>query len=726
MVPGCGGYEGVMKQILQNLMTGRTEVMEVPCPQVKPGHLLVRTRASVISAGTERMLVEFGKANLFEKARQQPDKVREVWDKILTDGVFSALDAVYAKLDQPLPLGYCNAGVVIEVGPGAVGFSVGDRVLSNGPHAEVVQVPQNLCVKIPESVGDEEAPFAVLGAVALQGIRLAQPSLGENFVVIGLGLLGLLTAQLLRTQGCRVLGTDLDPRRVALAERFGASAFVSGQGNDLLLSAKEFSRGHGVDGVIIATTTKSVEPVHQAAQMCRKRGRIVLVGVTGLELSRSDFYEKELTFQVSCSYGPGRYDPDYESKGQDYPYGFVRWTAQRNFEAVLDMLANGRLEVRSLISDRFAVENAKAAYDLLGTHDALGIVLSYPHEAEVGERRPSESIRLAPAQTTQVARVGRAVVGVVGAGNFACRILLPALQRSGARLKNIVSRDGAAATYAGRKFGFELSSTDLTGLFNDPGITTVVILTRHDSHAALVCRALQAGKHVFVEKPLAITREELSEIELVYRQQTIRFPDLKLMVGFNRRFAPLVLTIKSLLDRIREPKTFIMTVNAGHVPADHWTHDPKVGGGRIVGEGCHFVDLLRYLAGHHIVGVQATSLRQSLTDPIKEDKTSFTLEFADGSFGTVHYLANGHRSFPKERLEIFCSGQILQLDNFRRLHAYGWPGFTGRRLWRQDKGHAAEVSAFFHAVETGAPSPIPFHEMLEVTRTTFDIAEKVL
>lgn len=666
------------------------------------------------------MLVDFGKANLLDKARQQPDKVRMVLDKIKTDGLVPTLAAVQSKLDQPLPLGYCNAGVVIDVGPGVQGFAVGDRVASNGKHAEVVSVSAILCAKVPDSVTDETAAFTVVGAIALQGIRLVQPTLGESFVVIGLGLIGLITVQLLRAQGCRVLGVDFDEEKLALARQFGAKTANPAKGEDVLAIAQAFSRGRGVDGVIITASTKSNEPVHQAAQMCRKRGRIVLVGVTGLELSRADFYEKELSFQVSCSYGPGRYDQNYEENGQDYPFGFVRWTEQRNFEAVLDMLAERRIDVVPLISHRIALADFQEAYALVGgMGPSLGIVLNYPTEAE---KPMAEVARRVVALQSVVPMGGAPVLGFIGAGNYAGKVLVPAFRNSGSRLKAVASAGGVSGVHVGRKNGFETVTTDIDAVLADPEIDAVVIATRHDAHARQVCAALQAGKHVFVEKPLALNRQQLEEIADAYELANLKERKI-LTVGFNRRFAPQVQRMKVLLDTVAEPKSFIITVNAGEIPSDHWTQDPDIGGGRLVGEACHFIDLLRYLVGHPITSVQATMIGGGDVFAVHDDKVSFTLRFADGSFGTVHYLANGNKSFPKERIETFCGGRILQLDNFRRLTGWGWSGFRKMNLWRQDKGNAACACAFVEAVRESGVEPIPFEELLEVAKVSLEIVE---
>jgi predicted dehydrogenase/threonine dehydrogenase-like Zn-dependent dehydrogenase len=714
-----------MKQILQNLKSGTTDLFESPAPKASKGNILIATTNSLISAGTERMLVDFGKAGWLAKARQQPDKVRQVLEKIKTDGLLPTLDAVRSKLDEPLPMGYCNVGVVQELGAGLQGksFKVGDRVASNGKHAEVVNIPVNLCARIPDNVSDEAASFTVLGAIALQGIRLAQPTLGECFVVTGLGLVGLMTVQLLRAQGCRVLGIDFDTQKCALARQFGAETVDLSRGEDPLAVAEIFSRGRGVDGVLITASTKSSEPVHQAATMCRKRGRIVLIGITGLELSRSDFYEKELTFQVSCSYGPGRYDPEYEEQGHDYPLGFVRWTEQRNFEAVLDMLADGRLNVEPLISHRFPFERAPEAYQVLAEErSALGILLQYPQQSvEAGTHDPlfARTIRLQDDQTS-ITSPQQPVLGFIGAGNYASRVLIPAFKAAGAVFNSIASSGGVSAAYAGRKFGFAEATTDTGALLADPAVNTVVITTRHNSHARLVCQALAAGKNVFVEKPLCMTISELEEIKGVYSALNTQDSALPLlMVGFNRRFAPQVQKIKSLLASVQQPKVFVMTVNAGAIPADHWTQDAKVGGGRIIGEACHFIDLLRYLADCGIVESDVIGMQSATADTV-----SIQLRFADGSTGTVHYLANGSKSFAKERLEIFTAGRILQLDNFRRLKGFGWPGFKKMNLWRQDKGQAVCAKAFLQAIEAGQPSPIPFEELLEVAEVTIRLADK--
>lgn len=655
------------------------------------------------------MLVEFGKAGWIERARQQPDKVRMVYDKIRTDGFLPTMRAVSNKLDQPLALGYCGVGVVLETGGHLTGFSIGDRVVSNGKHAEVVSVPANLCAKVPEGVPDDQAAFTVVAAVGLQGIRLIQPTLGEAVVVTGLGLIGLLALQLLRSHGCRVLGIDFDADKLELAKRFGADVVNLAVGEDPVAAAQRFSRGRGVDAVIITASTKSSTPVHEAALMCRKRGRIVLVGVAGLELSRADFYEKELSFQVSCSYGPGRYDPTYEEKGVDYPIGFVRWTEQRNFEAVLDMMVDGRLDVSPLISHRFRIDEAAKAYDLITDGGpSLGILLDYSRpEDKSNEALREKTVKLAAPKAIS----GKTTVAFIGSGNYGSAVLIPAFRKAGARLKSVVSNAGLSGTYAGLKHGFEETTTDTDRVLADPDISAVVVTTRHDSHGRLVCKALRAGKDVFVEKPLALTEQELAEIELAYHDMAAAGRQPILMVGFNRRFAPHVAKIQGLLETVKGPKAFVMTVNAGGLAPGHWIQDPAAGGGRITGEACHFVDLLRCLAGASINKYSSTWMESASSDTV-----TIQLHFGDGSIGTIHYLANGNKAFPKERLEIFAAGRVLQLDNFRKLRGFGWTGFSTMRLWRQDKGQDACVAAFLLAVDRIRQPPVAFDELLEVSR----------
>jgi threonine dehydrogenase-like Zn-dependent dehydrogenase/predicted dehydrogenase len=756
-----------MKQLLQSLKTGIGEVVDVPTLVPSSGSLLIATSRTLVSAGTERMLVDFGKANLLEKVRQQPEKVKQVLEKVRTDGLMPTLDAVRSKLDQPLVLGYCNAGVVLQ--SAVEGFAAGDRVVSNGAHAEVVRVPKNLCAKIPDFVDDESASFTVVAAIGLQGIRLAQPTIGESFVVQGLGLIGLMTLQMLRANGCRVLGIDFDSGRCELARQFGASSVDLSKDEDPIAAAAEFSRGRGVDGVLICAATKSDEVVHQAADMCRKRGRIVLVGVVGLNLRRDDFYKKEISFQVSASYGPGRYDPAYEEQGHDYPIGFVRWTQQRNFEAVLDMMAAGSLNVKPLITHRFAIDDAAKAYEMLDDARALGIIIEYPGNARAvcagGDARTMD--RVIPLRATldnvkntvaasadengvvarsRGAATGQStppVVGFIGAGNYASRVLIPAFKEAGVELDTLASSTGVSSVHHGKKAGFVQATTDLNTIWSSSRINTVIIATRHNAHASQVLAAFRADKHVFVEKPLCLTLGELEQIRGALGSPRADGPKEDgtvtasghhsereapgsarqpiLMVGFNRRFSPHAQKIKQLLGTVSAPKSFIMTVNAGAIPADHWTQDPDLGGGRIIGEACHFIDLLRFLAAVPII-----EFDRSFMDSSTRDTVTITLKFADGSVGAIHYFANGSKAFPKERLEVFTAGHVLALDNFRKLSAYNWPGFSKMNLWSQDKGQVACVKMFVDSVRhpkpKGGGGPIPLQEILEVAEVTIKLA----
>ena len=711
-----------MKQILQSLSNGQTHVVDIPAPKARPGHVRIASTVSLVSAGTERMLVDFGRGSLLSKARQQPDKVKQALDKIGTDGLAATLEAVRTKLDQPLALGYCNVGRVIDTGDDCAGISKGDRVVSNGKHAEVVLSPKNLCAKVPEGVSDEAASFTVIGAIALQGVRLAQPNLGETVAVLGLGLVGLLTVQLLKANGCRVLGLDFDPARLALARQFGAQTVDLATSADPVRTAMEFSQGRGMDAVLLTASTQSSDPVAQAAQMSRKRGRVVLVGVTGLELSRADFFEKELTFQVSCSYGPGRYDPAYEEKGQDYPVGFVRWTEQRNFEAVLDLMAAGQIDVAPLVSHKYEIGEAASAYKLLvSSTPSLGILITYPEAPRTGEDLNtllSRVVSFAEERSGPQSATGR--TGFIGAGNYGGRVLISAFKEAGATLSTIASSSGVSAVHYAKKFKFGHATSDAAEIIADTDIDTVCICSRHDSHKRYVVEALAARKSVFVEKPLCLTLGELDEIEAAYRQT----PDARLMVGYNRRFAPQVIKLKNLLAEETAPKMITLTVNAGQVMSSHWTQDPEVGGGRIIGEACHFIDLARHLADAPITAHSAARLGPAI-GAHPADNASITLSFRDGSVAVINYLSNGHKSLPKERLEVFCGGKVLQLENFRKLTGLGFKGFKSEKSWRQDKGQKNCVAAFMLAVSTGAPSPITPEELFEVARVTISSAEQL-
>lgn len=702
-----------MKQLLHDLKTGSVSLNEVPCPKVQARKILIKTHYSLISPGTERMLVEFGKSNLLNKIRKQPDKVRMVLDKIKSDGLISTFGAVKSKMDEPMPMGYCNIGEVIAVGEKVDNYRIGDLVVSNGHHAEIINSPPHLCAKITPNVNPEAAAFTPLASIALNSIRLAEPTLGETFLVSGLGIIGLLTVQLLKLSGCNVIAVDYDQSRLELARRFGAQCIALNEPEPLkrIYALTDYV---GVDGVIIAASTDSNDPVELASKACRKRGRIILVGITGLKLSRSEFYAKELKFQVACSYGPGRYEHNYEIKGHDYPRAYVRWTLERNFKAIIKLLENKQLDLAPLISHRFPFDDAEQAYSLLSQkNSSLGVLLEYPHhQLDTG----LDLIELQ--HKSKGFRINRKPkIACIGAGNYAKRILLPALEKNKANLISIASLNGINATKAAKKFSINESTCSPDKFFNDANVDGIVVTTPHSDHADWLCKAIQADKHIYLEKPLAINQQQLDSI--IEQKNLAENSKSVIMLGFNRRFAPMVQEMKKLLVKESLPKSLIMTINAGFVSLDHWQCDPEVGGGRLIGETCHFIDLLRYLVGYPITNKQISKLGN--------DSNTFTinLEFADGSIGSIHYFANGHRRLSKERLEIFCDNKVLQLDNYRKLKSIGWHKLPRFKSFKQDKGHNACVKAFLHAMEYNTPSPIPFDEMIEVTQASIDLAKAI-
>lgn len=715
-----------MKQLLQNMRDGKAVVAEVPCPSPRSGGALVRTAASLVSAGTERMVVEFAEKSLLGKARSRPDLVRQVLDKARREGILPTLQAAFNRLDQPMALGYSSAGTIVALGEGMEGFQVGERVACAGGgfavHAEYGAVPRNLLARLPETVDFESAAFATLGAIALHGLRLAEPQLGERVAVIGLGLLGLLAVQMARAAGCAVFGVDLSPARIELARGFGVEAALRA---DAEAAGLAFSRGQGFDIVLICADARSNDPVELAGLLARDRGRVVAVGAVGLNIPRGLYYNKELDFKVSRSYGPGRYDAAYEERGQDYPAGYVRWTEGRNLEAVVDLLAEGKLDVKPLISHRFAIEDAAAAYEVItGKRKApfLGVLLTYAQD-ELGAGAQAEPLRRIDLSKAYpgVSRPlsGALSVGVLGAGNYATAVFLPALQKTGgARLAGIVSASGLSARHAAQKYGFSFASSQEEEVLANPEIDVVALLTRHDQHARQVLAGLRAGKHVYCEKPLALTLAELDEIEA-----TLAEGDQPLLtVGFNRRFAPLAIQLKAALARRNEPLAAHYRVNAGFIPLSHWVHDPLVGGGRVVGEGCHFIDFLAFLVGQAPISVQAAALPDG--GRYRGDNAVLTFSFADGSLGTLSYLANGDKSVSKERVEVFCGGTVALLDDFRSLEITA----GGRRkkagsLLGQDKGHQAAWANFLAAVRAGGRPPIPYADLLGVSRMAIRAAQ---
>ncbi|MBV9573967.1 MAG: bi-domain-containing oxidoreductase [Acidobacteriales bacterium] len=714
-----------MKQALQYSGSGDVVVADVPVPKLLTGCVLVRIHASLVSAGTERAASEFAAKSLLQKARVRPDLVREVVNKIRRDGLFSAAAAVRSRLDQSVAPGYSSAGTVVAVGSGIPDINVGDSVACAGAgyavHAEYACVPRLLVARIPRDarISFEEAAFTTVGAVALHGIRLADAGLGDTVAVIGLGLLGQLTVQLLKAAGCRVLGMDIVPARAKLAAELGADA-VSSSESDFRAVCFEHSRGHGVDAVLITAETPSSAPVQLAAEVARERAVVVAVGTVGMEIERRLYYEKELTFRISRSYGPGRYDSAYEQKGRDYPIGYVRWTETRNMEAFLHLLASRKLALQPLISHRFPITNAPAAYELIkgNTGEAfLGVLIVYPDASSGDEFAAHRSVEvLQPPHTA--ARADNSIgIGVLGAGSFAMSTLLPAIKHTGnARLIAVCAANGQRSRHAAQKFGFRYCATDETKLLDDPEINTIVIATRHNLHAPQILSAITAGKHIFCEKPLCLTEEELSEIVRHYCEIAVPHRTL-LMVGFNRRFAPMVQRLKAFTDGIHEPLALHYRVNAGYISPDHWTNDIEIGGGRILGEACHFVDLLTFLAASPIIEVRATTVRNP--GQYSGDNVILSLQFANGSSGTISYLSSGDRTASKERLEIFGGGAVAILDDFRYLELvrHGRKQIS-RSRFRQDKGHRDEWRAFTAAINSGGKSPIPFEDLISTTLAT--------
>ena len=719
-----------MKQILQSFKTGELWLAEVPAPLCRAKGAVVRTCASFVSAGTERMLAEFAKKGLVGKALQMPDQVKKVLRKMKTEGVFATLEKVQAKLDQPIPLGYSSAGVVVEAGRDCGGLKTGDRVACGGAgfanHAEYDYVPKNLLVKIPDGVSFEDASCATVGSIALQGVRQCDMRLGESAAVIGLGLMGILAVQMLKASGCRVIGFDPDASRCRLAEELGCDMTVS---DALAPAALAFSSGQGVDAVLITAATHSDEPVTVAAEICRKKGRVVATGLVGMNLPRDQYYKKEIDFRLSCSYGPGRYDPMYEEQGVDYPFGYVRWTEQRNMAAFLQLVAEGKVTPSRLVTHRFKFDDALAAYELLlrRTEPYLGIVLEYEEPQAPLSRR----IDFAPRSSAAVgAAQAKESVGAsfIGCGNFAKAVLLPAARKTpGLRLRGVCTASGMSCAETGRKEGFAFAATDQGEVLKDAETDLVMVTTRHDLHAAQIVAALEAGKSAFSEKPLCISEEQLDELLVKVEKLDVEgaltgaLPASgRVMVGFNRRFSPHARLLKEYFAARTLPLVMHYRVNAGSIPRDVWIQDPSVGGGRMVGEGCHFIDFMSYVAGAPVVKVQAMCIQTANAAETSEDSVSVNLLFADGSVGTLEYAALGDTTLPKEVCEIHGEGSTAVMENFCRTVCSGRLG--KRKLkGRQQKGFAEELAATVASVRAGKAMPIAFAEIVNVTKATFAV-----
>ena len=695
-----------MKQIIQDLKSGATILEEVPAPQVKSGCVLIKTTRTLVSLGTERMLVEFGKANLIEKARQQPDKVKQTLDKLKTDGVMPTLEAVFNKLGQPLPLGYCNVGKVIAVGKGVTEFSVGDRVASNGNHAEYVCVPKNLVAMIPDNVTDEEAAFTVIGSIGLEGIRLLKPELGETIVVIGLGLIGLIVCQLLRANGCRVVGVEFDQAKLDMAKEWGVITVNPAKGDDQIKVVEELTNGIGADGVIITASAHDDSIIHNACLMSRKRGRVILVGVIGLNMRRDDFYKKELSFQVSCSYGAGRYDEEYENKGHDYPIAYVRWTEKRNFETILHTISTGGLNVRQLITEEVELKDYLQIYGDMRKRGSIASIIRFP---ESGQGSRGENIETVV--RCFEGKPGKGKIGIIGAGNYTSSTVVPCLKKCDARVKYVASAGGLNAKIVAKKMGAENATSDYTEIMKDPEVSLAIITTRHNLHAKMVLETLHAGKNAFVEKPLCLNEEELEQIVDAYKAAP---QGTTLTVGFNRRFSPFAVKMKELLGE--GPKNIVATMNAGFIPKDVWVHDLEIGGGRIIGEACHFIDLCSFLAGSKVVSVCMNAMGENPEEGT--DNASILLRYENGTNAVINYFANGSKSYDKERVEVFSQERILILENWRKLKGYGFKGFS-KMSGSLDKGQKTEFRLLNERIQNGGEALIPFDSIINTTKASF-------
>ena len=703
-----------MKQLIQSYKTGELGLFDVPAPVCQENGALIQTTVSLVSAGTEKMIVDFAKKSMLGKAKDRPDLVKQVVDKMKKEGIKNTLEKVFTKLDSPIPLGYSLAGKIIEVGSNISGLNVGDRVACGGAgyanHSEINYVPKNLMVKIPKGVDDVDASFVTVGAIALQGVRQTDPRLGEKVAVIGLGLLGQLTVQLLKANGCQVIGADIDPDKLALAKKMGADEVCSA--SDLIKKSYEFSNGYGVDAVIIAASTSSNQPVIDAAEISRMRGRVVFLGMVGMNIPRNDYYKKEIDLRLSMAYGPGRYDPEYEEKGIDYPFDLVRWTEQRNFEAFLDLIKEGKIRPKELLTHEYTFDDAMTAYDLLEgklKEKYLGIILNYKNEINLDEHKSVQ-------RTSKVVTSENINVGLIGAGNFTKSFILPNLQKiPNYELVGLCTATGVSAEGTGKKYDFKYITTDSSEIFKNSEINSVFVTTQHHNHGKFVLDALANKKHCFVEKPLCIYEEELEEINNNYDGSTI------IQVGFNRRFSPMV---KAMKKEVSGQISVNYRINAGVIPKDFWVQDKDLGGGRIVGEVCHFIDTCSYLTGSEVESVYATTISKSNQSIPDEDNVNIVLNYKNGSRATIGYYAYGGAAMPKENIELFGSGISMTMNDFRELHIYNGTSTKKEKNMNQDKGFTNEFKAFQEAVKTGEMA-IPFESIYNTTKTTFKILDSI-
>ncbi|MEP7195898.1 MAG: bi-domain-containing oxidoreductase [Saprospiraceae bacterium] len=696
-----------MKQIIQDIKNGETQLVETPAPIVQKGQVLIQTCYSLVSSGTERMLLNFGKAGWIAKAKQQPERVQQVLSKIKSDGFLVTIDSVLRKLETPIPLGYCNAGIVIGIGEEVHNFSIGDRVISNGPHAEIVSVGKNLVAKIPDELSFEEAVFTVIGSIGLQGIRLANPTLGETFVVQGLGLVGLITAQLLKSNGCKVIGIDMDESKLDVAQKLGIDCLKTSAENSCVEDVLERTNKYGADAVIICASSTSNDIISNAAQMSRKKGRIVLVGVVGMEMNRADFFEKELSFQVSCSYGPGRYEGNYEREGLDYPIGYVRWTEQRNFEAVLSAIHSGSVDVKPLISEIISLENYQQIYDNLNKSQSIASLIQY----HVVEESKQSRIILQNKNFDNAS----SLIGIIGSGNFTSSTMLPLLYKLNAPIKSITSNSGLTATQLAKKYNIPVVSTDYQSVLQDSSTESVIITTRHNTHAQIVGEALLQNKHVFVEKPLALNVEELKKCIVALEKSSG-----SLMVGYNRRFAPAAKLLKEHLQKSESSMQIVITMNAGYLPIDHWTQNMEIGGGRIIGEACHCFDLANYLTGSLAKEVLAQSMDEGKSN---SDNVSVMVKYENGSTAVINYFANGSKDYPKERIEVYQKNQTAVIDNFKKLSFFG----SSTKEWSgtQDKGHRDQYIQWLRFIEHGGNTLIDIESLINTSQLSFAVIESL-
>jgi predicted dehydrogenase len=710
-----------MRQIIQIYKSGELKVEDVPTPALTPGGVLVRNACSLISVGTERTKVEVARSNLLEMARKRPDQVKAVLDNVRQEGLLATYKKAMTKLDTPISLGYSSAGVVLEVGDEVQEFKIGDRVACAGEgygcHAEIVFAPKNLCARVSDSVGLDQAAFAAVGAIALQAVRQAQVTVGERVAVIGLGLVGQLVVQVLKASGCQVLAIDLDPAMIELTRKLGADLAVHRSKDPVKSMAEEFSQGYGVDAVIITAATTSNDPVELAGALCREKGRVVVVGAVRMDIPRKDYYEKELSLCLSRAFGPGNYDKAFAEKGVDYPFGYVRWTAKRNMEAFLGLVAQGKIDPRKLVTHRFSIAEAPRAYELLRSSKerVLGALFEY-------EERPSYPTKIVLPQNIAASAKERVNLGFIGAGSFAQSYLLPNFRKAdGVALKGVATATAISARNVAEKFGFEYCTGDYHEILDDPEIDCVIIATRHNLHAPLTIEALKRGKTVYVEKPLALNEEQLREVIEAHKQSRGR-----LMIGFNRRFSPFTQRAKSFFAHRAGPLVMTYRVNAGPLPPDHWVHDPEEGGGRIVGEVCHFVDLFQYLVDSPPVRVYAQTAGSRNENIPAEDNVNINIEFEDGSIGTIIYSSVGTLTFPRERFEIFGDNSVAVVDNFRyATFTRGGKTKKMKRWWGRDMGYRGEVAAFVDALKSGSEMPIPFTDIVLATLTTFRILDSI-